>query len=77
MRDSRRDGIDLSKRGRTGIDHGGPPNADMPRMIRWPRKSPGQTSTGNDIVPDFAPSVAEADAILAQFGYVEREAVLA
>ena len=44
----------------------------IPRLIGWPRKKPVAHTEGNNIV-EFAPSVAEADAILAKFGYAERE----
>lgn len=33
----------------------------------------GKNRNDNIVNVDFAPSVSEADAILAQFGYVERE----
>lgn len=40
--------------------------------------NPARNINANDIVtPDFAPSVAEADAILAQLGYVDAKAALA
>ena len=37
----------------------------------------GQTTNDNDTfeVPEFAPSLAEADAVLAQFGFVEADAL--
>lgn len=39
-------------------------------LIGWPGKKPITRPKGNF---NLAPSVAEADAILAKFGYVERE----
>ena len=40
------------------------------RLIGWPPKKPLKQTEGNNIV-EFAPSVAEADATLAKFGYTE------
>ena len=40
-------------------------------------KLPRQNSTANIVSVDFAPSVNEADAILARFGYTEREQIAA
>lgn len=42
-----------------------------PLSISW------QNSNENIVSVDFAPSVSEADAILAQFGYVEPEVAVA
>jgi len=39
-------------------------------LIGWPPKKPLKQTEGNNIV-EFAPSVAEADATLAKFGYTE------
>jgi hypothetical protein len=39
-------------------------------LIGWPLKKPVTQTEGNNNV-EFAPSVAEADAILAKFGYTE------
>ena len=46
------------------------------RPVRLHRKKVKPTNDDTVIVPDYAPSLAEADAILAQFGYVEAESVL-
>jgi hypothetical protein len=43
----------------------------------WPRKTPAAKSNANANDMGLAPSVAEADAILARFGYVERDAAVA
>lgn len=40
-------------------------------------KTPVKTLNDNIVNVDFAPSVADADAVLAQFGYVDAEAVAA
>ncbi len=55
--------------GRTGFDLG----SDAKQQAEddsWPLKKSITTSNAKDAV-DMAPSVAEADAILAQFGYQE------
>jgi hypothetical protein len=39
----------------------------------WPLKTGIKSINDNVIHADFAPSVAEADAILAKFGYVDKE----
>jgi hypothetical protein len=37
-------------------------------LIGWPPKKPIKSPTGNnDQIPDYAPSLAEADEILARF----------
>jgi hypothetical protein len=41
----------------------------MPWMSRWPRKTPEANSKAN--TSGMAGSVADADAILAKFGYAE------
>ena len=57
---------------------------DSPKLVRfhagdgsWPRKTPAAKSNANANDMGLAPSVAEADAILARFGYVERDAAVA
>jgi len=49
----------------------------LPTGFDYTRKTRSQNSNGTDevAVPEFAPSLAEADAILAQFGYEDAEAV--
>lgn len=46
-------------------------------MSRWPPKNSEAKRSVIQIDTDFAPSVDEADAILARFGYVEREVAVA
>lgn len=46
-------------------------------MSRWPPKPPRQKLHDNIVNVDFAPSVAQADAVLAQFGFVDREVAVA
>ncbi len=42
----------------------------------WPLKTPIKNTHANDNIDmEMAPSVAEADEILAKFGYVEEEAL--
>ena len=46
-------------------------------MVGLVKCPPKNTSDNENVSLDFAPSVAEADAILARFGYVESEVELA
>ena len=61
--------------GRTGFDLGSYARQQA-EDDSWPLKSPISVSTAKNEV-DMAPSLAEADAILAKFGWTEEVAVAA
>lgn len=67
-------------RARTGFDQGRVLNELMPRMVVGLVKTTDRTSTADtdtDSMPSMAMSVADADAILAKYGFKEREVEMA